>query len=56
MMEELRSSETTQAAKKYQMRKEARIEFKIVDTVRLGGKDSSLGCKWPETKRGPKLL
>jgi hypothetical protein len=44
------------AAKKYQVRKEARMEFRIVDTVRLGeGKDSSLVFKWPETKRGPKL-
>jgi hypothetical protein len=27
----------TYAAKKYQVRKEARMEFRIVDTVRLGG-------------------
>jgi hypothetical protein len=48
--------ETTHAAKKYQVKKEARMEFRIVDTVRLGGKEeSSLVFKWPETKRGPKL-
>jgi hypothetical protein len=27
------------AAKKYQVRKEARMEFRIVDTVRLGGEE-----------------
>jgi hypothetical protein len=27
------------AAKKYQVRKEARMEFRIVDTIRLGGRE-----------------
>jgi hypothetical protein len=39
------------AAKKYQVRKEARMEFRIVDAERNEGKgDSSVGCKWPENK------
>jgi hypothetical protein len=35
------NQQPTYAAKKYQVRKEARMEFRIVDTVRLGGGDSS---------------
>jgi hypothetical protein len=51
------ASSNRHAAKKYQVRKEARMEFRIVDTVWLGrgGEDSSLVFKWSETKRGPSL-
>jgi hypothetical protein len=36
------------AAKKYQVRKEARMEFRIEDAEGKG--ESSLGNKWPENK------
>jgi hypothetical protein len=39
--------------KKYQVRKEARMEFRIEDAEGEG--DSRVGCKWPENKGSPKL-
>jgi hypothetical protein len=44
------------AAKKYQVRKEARMEFRIEDDEWEGEKGKvAWDYKWPETKRGPKL-
>jgi hypothetical protein len=43
--------------KKYQVRQEARMEFRMQDyKEEKGGKrESIVGRKWPETKRGSKL-
>jgi hypothetical protein len=44
------------AAKKYQVRQEARMEFRIGDAYGgVGERESSVGRKWSETKGGPKL-